>query len=155
MIGSLLRHVQRLYVNTAPLIDYIEEHPAYIRQIDAVFDHVTRAQLRAVCSVLTLMEVLVTPVRIGDQVLISKYRDILLHSQEITCLPITEDIAQTAAELRARFNIRTPDALHLATAIQSNCNAFLTNDSALVRVTAIPIILLSDLDPEETDTDAI
>ncbi len=54
-------------------------------------------------------------------------------------------IADTAAELRARFRLRTPDALQLATAIETGCGAFLTNDHASRRVTDIRVLILDDL----------
>jgi predicted nucleic acid-binding protein len=36
-----------------------------------------------------------------------------------------------ALELRAHHKIKTPDALHLATAMQHNCTEFWTNDDRL------------------------
>jgi predicted nucleic acid-binding protein len=50
-----------------------------------------------------------------------------------------------AAEVRARYNLRTPDALQVAAASALQCEAMLTNDSSLKRVTELKIILLDDL----------
>jgi hypothetical protein len=47
----------------------------------------------------------------------------------------TTYVAERAAELRARYNLRTPDALQVATALVRRCEAFLTNDARLKRVT--------------------
>jgi len=54
-------------------------------------------------------------------------------------------IAERAADLRARYNLRTPDAIHIATAIVAGCDAFLTNDLALRRVTELRVLTLSTL----------
>lgn len=54
-------------------------------------------------------------------------------------------LAEQAADLRARYNLRTPDAVQIATAIDTGCDAFLTNDIALKRVTEICVIVLSEL----------
>jgi predicted nucleic acid-binding protein len=52
---------------------------------------------------------------------------------------ITRDVVDRATELRAYHNVRTPDALHLAAAILSNCEVFLTNDHRLDRVPGIKV----------------
>jgi predicted nucleic acid-binding protein len=40
-----------------------------------------------------------------------------------------------AASLRARYGLRTPDALQISVALAAGCSAFLTNDARLQRVT--------------------
>jgi predicted nucleic acid-binding protein len=60
--------------------------------------------------------------------------------------PVSLAIADSAARLRARYNLRTPDALHVATAINAGCQAFLTNDNTLKRVTELSILILDDLE---------
>ena len=59
-------------------------------------------------------------------------------------IPIDAPIAEKAAELRAKYLIKTPDALQLATVILSVCEAFLTNDKGLRRVSELLIIILDD-----------
>lgn len=61
-------------------------------------------------------------------------------------MDVTSTIAENAARLRAKYNLRTPDALHVATALQTNCNAFLTNDLGLKRVNEIVVLVLDDLE---------
>jgi len=75
-----------------------------------------------------------------------EYRNILLHSGGFELLPVTTLIAESAAELRARYNLRTPDALHVATAIAAGCGAFLTNDAGVKRVAEITVLLLDELE---------
>src|ERR1035438_5453343 len=82
-----------------------------------------------VTSFVTLIEVLVHPLREGRPELAEEYRNILLHSPALTAIPLDEGIAEEAAGLRARHNLRTPDAIQLATAIRSGASWFLTNDN--------------------------
>ena len=63
-------------------------------------------------------------------------------------------VAETAADLRASYNLRTPDALQLATAIVSGCQGFLTNDRGLIRVKTIPVLVLDDLILDDPVTDS-
>ena len=60
-------------------------------------------------------------------------------------LPITVESAELAAELRARYSLRTPDALQVATALVRRCEVFLTNDTRLKRVAEIRVLTLDDL----------
>ncbi|MEM3658385.1 MAG: PIN domain-containing protein, partial [Candidatus Hadarchaeum sp.] len=56
------------------------------------------------------------------------------------------EAAAEAARLRARYGLRTPDALLLATARAGGATAFLTNDRALLRVReGLTIVVLEDL----------
>ena len=52
-------------------------------------------------------------------------------------------VVERATELRARYQVRTPDALHLATAIESSAVAFLTGDAALKRCTELNIQVIA------------
>jgi len=61
-------------------------------------------------------------------------------------VPISAGVAESAADLRARYNLRTPDALHVATAIDAGCDAFLTNDTGIKRVQEIAVLVLDDLE---------
>jgi uncharacterized protein len=51
-------------------------------------------------------------------------------------LPFNDETWARATELRARFGLKTPDALHLACAEVSGCQEFWTNDDRLSRAAA-------------------
>ncbi|MBW4523229.1 MAG: PIN domain-containing protein [Scytolyngbya sp. HA4215-MV1] len=46
-----------------------------------------------------------------------------------------------------QYNLKLPDALQIATARVTGCQAFLTNDTALKRVGELRILVLSELIP--------
>jgi predicted nucleic acid-binding protein len=58
---------------------------------------------------------------------------------------LDEGIAEGAAELRARHNLRTPDAIQIATAIRSGTSWFLTNDAELANLSEISVLVLKQL----------
>lgn len=150
-IEDALKGIRRLYLETAPLIYYVEENPAYVTKMDAIVDAVEQGSIDAVTSVITLAEVLTQPMKQGNVKLEQEYRDVLLSSAGFRLLPITASIAELAARLRARHNLRTPDALHVAAAIDAGCQAFLTNDKDIRRVTEMAILVLDELElPEKT-----
>src|SRR3989338_2582930 len=57
----------------------------------------------------------------------------------------TKKICLLAAQLRAAYRLKTPDAIHLATAIDSDCDIFITNDDNLKKVQEINVLTLADL----------
>jgi len=114
------------------------------------FEAMDKGEFRVVTPMVTLLEVLVHPLRYGDSFLAQQYRDILLHARGLTTLPLSQDIAEEAARLRAVYNIRTPDAIQVATAIQAGAQFFLTNDERLPTFPELKVLILSRLLKELT-----
>jgi len=136
---------QLVALDTAPLIYFIEEHPDYLPIVLPFFEGIDRGEIRVVTSTITLTEVLVHPLRNGDAALAQRYLDILLHTPALTIVPASETIAERAASLRAAHNLRTPDALQIATALLAGASGFVTNDVRLRSVPGVRIIVLQDV----------
>lgn len=82
---------------------------------------------RAVLSTAAVTECLAKPIELRDAELIARYEAFFeLPTTTLTALDRT--IALEAAQLRARFGLKTPDAIHLATAIEAGANLYLTTD---------------------------
>jgi predicted nucleic acid-binding protein len=86
--------------------------------------------VRFAISPLVQMECLVGPIRRGDAVLQREYLDAFAG---LEALGMPEPVFVQAAELRARFGLKTPDALHLACAQHHRCEALWTNDNRLAK----------------------
>ncbi len=151
-IGDAFAGVQRLYIETSPFIYYVEDHPVYGGKIDVIFRMVNASSVEVVTSVIKLTETLTKPLKINDKIIEEAYRTLLQETRNITLLPVSAAIAQTAADIRSRYNLRTPDALHIATAVDAQCEAFLTNDFTLQRVKELQIILLDELELDSSAT---
>ncbi len=138
-------HGKIVGLDTSPLIFYIEEHPIYGLVLDPFFEAVKQGEIQLVTSTVTLLEVLVHPLRSGDEPLAQKYNDILLSSPNIATIPVTPATSQMAAQLRATNDLKTPDAIHLATAMNHNAAAFLTNDRDFGQIDFLKVLKVSDL----------
>ena len=92
-----------------------------------------------------MTEVLTQPKRVGNVTVEHEYRDLLLHSRHFRLISIDASIAEQAADLRARYRLRTPDALQIAAALTVGCQAFVTNDPPLKRMTELRVLVLDDL----------
>lgn len=116
---------QIIGLDTAPLIYFIEENPNYLDVTDAFFEAMFRSEFGVITSVLTITEVLVYPLRQGNTALAQQYREILFNSQGLTAIEVFPDIAENAAQLRADYNLRTPDAKQKSYCYSCRCIIFL------------------------------
>ncbi|MFV2073836.1 MAG: type II toxin-antitoxin system VapC family toxin [Thermoanaerobaculales bacterium] len=140
-------HGKTVGLDTAPLIYFIEQRQDYVDVVRPFFKAVARGDCQVVTSTVTLLEVLVHPLRRGDESLAQKYNDILLSSPNITTVPVTPIIAQEAAQLRADHSLKTPDAIQVATALGRRTHAFLTNDRDIPDIAGLKVLRLRDLLP--------
>ena len=129
-------------LDSAPFIYYFEEHPRYQALCTEVFDSMEAGTIQAVTSTVTLIEVLVQPLAKGAFELASRYEQYLRGGPSLTLRSLEPDLALKAAQLRARYQIRTPDAVQLAAAIEFGAHLFLTNDDRVRKVTAIEVLVL-------------
>ena len=81
------------------------------------------------------------PYRSGQVELRQTFTDQIVSGDNTEFIPIDQTIASQAAELRSRYNLNLLDALQVASALAGNCDALLTNDLALKRVTELPILV--------------
>jgi predicted nucleic acid-binding protein len=145
-LTDALRGVRQLAIDTSPLIYFIERHASYFDRMAVIMKTIDTGTVAGVSATIALTEVLVQPNKTGDTALASRYEAVLTHSRSFRLEPMTTQIARRAAYLRATYNLRTPDAIHMATALETGCDAFLTNDLGLRRVTLLPVLVLDELE---------
>lgn len=105
------------------LLEDVQPFSALIRQ------HLANNPDAILCvSALVRVESLVKPSIDGNHALIEDY-EIFLADQR--WLSIDDNVFSSALNLRIKHKIKTPDALHLATAIENGCTEFWTNDNRL------------------------
>ncbi len=137
-------HGKTVGLDTAPLIYFIEENPAWIDIVRPFFEAMDRDDFIVVTSTVTLLEVLVHPLRNNSKELAAEYRDILLNSKLIT-MEVSNTIAEQAAALRASHNIRTPDAIQISAALEAGATYFFTNDIRLPHISSLHILAVDEL----------
>ncbi len=134
-------------LDTAPFIYLIEEHETYLPVVEPVFAAIDSGRIAAVTSALTLLEVLVVPLRAADEALARRYEALLASSRGLELVDVSRAILRDAAALRAATGMRTPDAIQIATALQRDCTSFITNDRALPALPGLRILQISDFLP--------
>lgn len=145
-IGDALTSVARLGIETAPFIYFTESRAGYAEKMRSIFVYLNEHDSEVIASTIVIPECLMKPLREKDHQVVKAYTELFGQTSELILWSVDSAVARRAADLRAAYNLRTPDALHVATALQSNCDAFLTNDFGLKRVQEIPILLLDELE---------
>ncbi len=137
-----------IYLDTTAIIYSVERNEPYCTLLDPVWQQAEAGRLVVVCSELAVSETLVRPIREGNTDLESVFRS-LFAAREMVLVPATRQLWEDAARLRAETGLKTPDALHAATALRADCSLFITNDTGFRRVQRLPLIVLEDLLTED------
>lgn len=150
MNGTLvdrLRRFRRVHIDSMTFIYFIEKNPAYHPIVRPIFELLESRHLFGLSSFITLLEVMVHPIKKGRLDLAREYRDRLVRANNFVLFPVNQPIAEHGAEIRAKYEFRTPDAIQLATALRQGADAFVTNDDQIRRFDQIPILILDDFRP--------
>lgn len=137
----------RIALDTNALIYFIEEHAEFGAIVEPVFQAISEGIYTAVVSVVSLLEVLVAPLRAGEVALAAQYRGLLENTQGLTLTPITASLAERAASTRAAHSLRVPDALIAATAVTEGCTHLIANDPVFSRVPQFRTLVVKDFAP--------
>jgi uncharacterized protein len=123
--------VSRVYWDSMLFIYWLEDHPQYAKQVDAIHSRMKQRQDRLITGAFTFGEVLAGTYRKGRAELADQFRT-LLRSVVAEIVPFTVETAEHYARIRGALGTTPADAIHLASAAQAGTDLFLTNDKSLV-----------------------
>ena len=132
-------------LDTSVFIFQIETNPKYLELVHPIFVWLEKSRSRAVTSTITMLELLVQPYRFSDIDRVNQFYALLSTYPNLKWVEPTLEIADSAARLRAEHNLRTPDALQVATALTHQATGLISNDIAFKRVEGLEMIILDDL----------
>lgn len=141
-LGNTLHAAHIVGLDSSVFIYHFEAHPRYKALCGEAFDLMEAGAIQAVTSTVTLIEVLVQPLVKGERDLYLRYEQYLRFGPSLTLRSLEPDVALQAAQLRARYQVRTADAIQLAAALEFGARLFLTNDDRLRKVTEIEVVVL-------------
>lgn len=144
-LASALTGHRLVALDTSVWIYHFEGSNAFGPVADSVLETIARGRVAAAASELVLLELLVAPLKKGARDAADEIELTLLHFPNLQLVPITRAVLVRAAGIRAQHGMRTPDAIMLATAIESGATLAVTNDAAWRKVDGIEILLLRDL----------
>lgn len=117
----------KIFLDSCIAIYLVEEHESYAAKLEGLLESLPSAEI--FISDLTVMECLIKPLRDKNATLDEKFNGWF---EDVIVLPVTRNVYTEAAQLRADHrSLKTPDAIHIATALYYNCDEFWTNDGRL------------------------
>jgi len=143
VLEKFLRRHRCIGLDSNLLIYFIEAHASYGALAQKVFESIETGRNVAVCSTLSLLEVLVQPYRTKNDQIVNRFYGLLTTYPHMNWVNLSIEVADLGARLRAEYELKTPDAVLLATALHSHATGFIGNDSKLKRVKELEVLVLS------------
>jgi predicted nucleic acid-binding protein len=132
------------YVDTNALIYAVEGVHPFATLLRPVWEAARAQAIRLIGSELLIIEALAGPLKQNNRPLADAYEQVF-QAYDLQLLPITSTILRRGAEIRAAHGLKTPDAIHAATALQAGCSMYLTNDVGFRRVNGLAVVILNDV----------
>ena len=133
-----------VYIDASGLIYSVERVEPYRTLLEPMWERAQNGNLTIVSSPVLVTEALTKPLRDGNTEIELQYRE-LFASNVVRLLDASYQVFEDAARIRADTRLKTPDALHAATALRAGCTLFITNDTDFRRVQGLPVVVLDDL----------
>jgi len=144
-LRTFLRGHRLIGLDTSVFIYQIEANARYLSFTDHIFSWLERPSSQGVTSTITMTELLVQPYRDFDEQRLDEFYALISRFPNLHWVAPNLEIADLAAQLRARYRLRTPDALQAATVLQSQATGLITNDPVFARVEALETLVLDQL----------
>jgi len=125
----------RILLDTVALIYFLEPNGQYSEKAEAIFTRIESGELQGLMANLVFAELLVPLYRSGNPQAAVGLSKRLINFRNMEVITLTTEISMEAARLRADHGLRTPDAIHGATAIITQATGILTNDKRLKALT--------------------
>ena len=138
--------VVSVLLDTSVFIYYLEAVEPYCFLAEEIFNDIVDGNIRGFLSAISVTEFVTKPLADGKLTDIERFKR-FLSSLSIQVLTGTYEIAERAGKLRSQYpSVRTPDALIVATALESGCDIFVTNDKELKKLEAcgLTVTVLED-----------
>ena len=141
----------RVYIDANILLYVIEGSELFRAQLGQLMDALDAGKLLGVTSDLTFAEVMVKPFASRNERYISAYRHLLVGVSALEVVPISREVLEQSAILRAEIGGKLADGIHVATAVMKKCSHFISEDAgirvpaglALLKTSAVPTLLAS------------
>jgi len=144
-LAERLRSFSIVGLDTAIFIYHFEKNPIYLPLTRELFSGIEMGERTGVTSTITLMEIIVKPLTLGQINVARKYEAMLVNFPNLDIIDLDRDVIRQAARLRAEYRIRPPDALQAGASLLYGAEVFITNDRLLERLRdKLDVIIMDD-----------
>ncbi len=143
-LRAFLRRNRSVALDTSAFIYFVERHPRYYPVCESIFGNIEAGHIKASTSTLTMLEILVQPYQLKKDDLVLKFYALLTTYPHLSWVPMTLDVADRAAQLRAEYRLKTPDAIQAASAMSCGATGFICNDRVFQKMKEIDCLIIDD-----------
>jgi len=136
---------KNLMLDTNTIIYFLDGIQPFNHLLITLFELIEQGRLQATLSVISEAELLVKPYREKNTAALKAVELFLGEFPNLKVIPVTREISRQAAIIRAESDIRLPDSIILATAINNKCDLLVGNDLKLMQkaVSYLPTVVLN------------
>lgn len=127
-------------INTAPIIYFLEDRPRFADVFAPLFQRIEQGRIQGVIASVTLSELLTGPLAHGNEILADRYYRTFATGSDWRVQELTAEIAFLAARIRARYRLKLPDAVQVATTLHTGSTALVTHDRDFRGLTEIRVL---------------
>jgi len=144
-VDELCNHHRRIAIDANVFVYLFEGSGTLSIVAAALFDAVSGGRVTGVATTITLTEVVVGPVRAGEETMAERYLDAIRSIEHLLIVPVTPEIAADAGFVRGRSGLTLADAIHVATARTAGATVLVTNDRRIRPMPNLDVVQLADL----------
>jgi predicted nucleic acid-binding protein len=141
--GVFIKKHKIIGLDSMLFIYHFEKHKAFWQKTKKVFELLEKGKFSGITSVITLIEILTKPKKENNYYLVKEYKELLTTFPHLEISDVNLEIGDLASSLRAKYNLTTPDAILLASSLNSKASGFITSDIRLKKVKEIEVFVLT------------
>ena len=134
--------MSRIYLDACAIIYFVEAGgPFHAAVVSRILQIQSDPNSRLLTSRLSCLECRIHPIRQRDDELLATYNS-FFNTSRLILIGISDAVIERATTLRANHGFKTPDAIHLASAIEAKADLFLTGDASLAHCPGLVVEVL-------------
>lgn len=137
-----LKKHRSIGLDTMLFIYQFEKYKNFWQSTQTIFSFLEAGRFKAVTSVIGLIEILTKPKKEKNYLLVKEYQELLTDFPNLRVVNVDSEIADLSSSLRAKYDLTTPDAILVATALSCGATGFITSDVKLKKIKEIEVFVL-------------
>lgn len=144
-MNSRLAGAHKLYVDANIIIYFVEGDEAHQKMADALFEYAEANGIALITSEIAVGECLYGARKRERTESVLQFETLFDEVGIFHLVPVEMDIVKRTAQVGARHRFKLVDAIHVASAMETGCDAFITNDKAIRSTPDLTVVQLSEL----------
>jgi predicted nucleic acid-binding protein len=134
--ADALAHGSLALVDSAPIIYTLDGNRQFAPRFARLFERHAAGEIVLAVTTGTIAEVLTGPPSNDDEALASRYHAIL---NAWKVVELSSEIAASAARFRARYRLKLPDAVQVASALAIGADVLVTHDDDFAKIKGLRV----------------